>query len=429
MNQNIIENSLINLAATDSEARLMICSKLTAENFVGYARDVFKKIHEYDLNNQSIDFNLLESIFDESEESTDVLHDAKLLVPSINVLDSYIKQLIDKTVKRKLFGLQTSISTILSNDTDGNDMLSDVQRKLDLIGDNQFDDNVSSMSNHLPQYLTGLKKAAENEGHIVGIETGLREIDKMLSGLIPTDLIIVAGRPAMGKTTFAMSLVEKPLENDHVGLFFSLEMPANQILGRFISSYGQIDNTKLKQGNLSEKDRASLKVATDFIVNNDNFYIDDRGGITLSEMKRKAHMVKKQAGKLDFILIDYLQLMGTQDVKRSTRSEELGAITGGLKALGKELNIPIILLSQLSRDLEKRADKRPLPSDLRESGAIEQDADIIIFIYRDEVYNKETKDKGIGEAIIGKHRNGDTGVVKLKFEGRYTKFSNLPMNS
>ena len=259
---------------------------------------------------------------------------------------------------------------------------------------------------------------------ITGVTTGFTDLDNMTSGLQPSDMVIVAARPSMGKTTFAMNLVENALLNTDKGIMvFSLEMPSEQLMMRMLSSLGRINQSKVRSGNLEEEDWPKLVSAVERIKDK-KLFIDDTAGISPSEMRSRARRVVRENGELGMIMIDYLQLMQIPGYDQG-RTNEISEISRSLKAIAKEFNVPVIALSQLNRSLEQRPNKRPVNSDLRESGAIEQDADVIMFIYRDEVYNPDTEYKGVGEIIIGKQRNGPIGSVRLAFIGQYTRFENL----
>uniref|UniRef100_A0A486XJ94 Replicative DNA helicase n=1 Tax=Rheinheimera sp. BAL341 TaxID=1708203 RepID=A0A486XJ94_9GAMM len=259
---------------------------------------------------------------------------------------------------------------------------------------------------------------------VTGVSTGYVDLDKMTNGMQPSDLIIVAARPSMGKTTFAMNLCEHAaITSDKPVLIFSLEMPSEQIMMRMLASLGRIDQTKVRTGQLEDEDWARLSSAIELLNTKGKMYIDDGSGLTPTEVRSRARRVAREHGGLSMIMVDYLQLMTVPGMNEN-RTLEIAEISRSLKALAKELKVPVVALSQLNRSLEQRADKRPVNSDLRESGSIEQDADLIMFIYRDEVYNDDSPDKGTAEVIIGKQRNGPIGRVRLTFHGRYSRFDN-----
>ena len=266
----------------------------------------------------------------------------------------------------------------------------------------------------------------ENHSGVTGVTTGFVDLDKKTAGLQPSDLIIVAARPSMGKTTFAMNLCENAaMASDKPVLVFSLEMPAEQIMMRMIASLARVDQTKIRTGqNLDETEWSKIASVFGMFKQKNNLYIDDSSGLTPTELRSRARRVYRENNGLSMIMVDYLQLMRAPAFS-DNRTLEIAEISRSLKALAKELEVPVVALSQLNRTLEQRADKRPVNSDLRESGSIEQDADLIMFIYRDEVYNDNSDDKGVAEIIIGKQRNGPIGRVRLAFNGQFSRFDNL----
>ena len=260
------------------------------------------------------------------------------------------------------------------------------------------------------------------DSHVTGVATGLARFDEMTAGLQPGDLIIVAGRPSMGKTSFAMNVAEyAAISGNLPTAIFSMEMSGEQLAMRLISSLGRIDQLKVRTGKLDDTDWKRVSSAIS-IMSKAPMFIDDTGALTPTELRARARRLKRDHN-LGLIVVDYLQLMQVPGT-RENRATEISEICRSLKSLAKELKIPVIALSQLNRSLEQRPDKRPIMSDLRESGSIEQDADVIVFIYRDEVYDKESPDKGTAEIIVGKQRNGPIGMVRTTFLGAYTRFEN-----
>jgi len=299
------------------------------------------------------------------------------------------------------------------------------------------------MQTLLNSAVSTIDERFNSDGTITGLETHLTEFDVITSGLQKGDLIIVAGRPSMGKTTFSMNIAENAALKSKANVaVFSMEMPAEQLVLRMISSVGRIDAEKVRTGKLEPDDFGNLNLAVTQL-SQAQVFIDDSAALTINDLRARARRIDKdirdreykqaveegvenpeeKVKGLELIVIDYLQLM-RGSIQTENRVNEISEISRGLKTLAKELNVPVIALSQLSRNLEQRPDKRPKMADLRESGAIEQDADIIIFIYRDEVYNPDSQDKGTAEIILGKHRNGSLGTLRLTFIGRYTKFEN-----
>jgi replicative DNA helicase len=283
-----------------------------------------------------------------------------------------------------------------------------------------------------PQGMEGLLKGAIDRieelyntgGDITGLTTGFIDLDRMTSGLQPSDLVIVAGRPSMGKTSFAMNLVENAaLASDRPLMVFSMEMPAEQLVIRMLSSLGRIDQSRVRTGKLEQDDWPKLASATEKLKGTQVF-IDDTPALTPTELRSRVRKLVREQGDLGMIMVDYLQLMRVAGSGEG-RTAEISEISRSLKAIAKEFKVPVVALSQLNRSLEQRPNKRPVNSDLRESGAIEQDADVIMFIYRDEVYNEDSPDKGVAEIIIGKQRNGPIGSCRLSFQGQFTRFENL----
>jgi len=266
-----------------------------------------------------------------------------------------------------------------------------------------------------------------NPNAVTGVSTGFTDLDEMTAGLQKSDLVIVAGRPSMGKTTFAMTLCENILiKSGKPVLVFSLEMPGDGLVMRMLASLGRIDQTRLRRGQLEDEDWPRFNSAISLLAEQ-KLFIDDTPGLTPVEMRARARRIAREHGELGLIMVDYLQLMRVGGAE--SRVAEIGEISRSLKMLAKEMSCPVIALSQLNRGLEQRPNKRPVMSDLRESGAIEQDADLIMFIYRDEVYNPDSPDKGTAEIIIGKQRNGPIGTIRVAFLGKFSKFEDLAPES
>ncbi|MGI9236434.1 MAG: replicative DNA helicase [Woeseiaceae bacterium] len=279
-----------------------------------------------------------------------------------------------------------------------------------------------SLKQILPEAVDRIDLLHQSDGSITGVSSGYHEFDKMTAGLQAGDLVIIAGRPSMGKTTLALNIAENAAIGAKVPTaLFSMEMPAQQLAFRMISSLGRVDQTHLRTGNFPDEDWSRINTAVQ-LMSDAPIFIDDTPSLSPTEIRARARRLHREHG-LGLIVIDYLQLMQVEGSKEN-RATEISEISRGLKALAKELEVPVIALSQLNRSVEQRTDKRPVMSDLRESGAIEQDADLIIFIYREEVYNQDTPRKGIADIAIAKQRNGPIGDFPLTFVGRYTKFEN-----
>ena len=347
--------------------------------------------------------------------------------PSAANINNYSDIVRERAVVRELIGVANEIAEA-GYETEGRDsaeLLDFAETKVFQIAEARSDksEGPQPLKDILKETVARIDDLCKNpRDGITGLSSGYNDLDQMTTGFQPGDLIIVAARPSMGKTTFAMNLAEHAALNaDKPTIIFSLEMPADQIMNRMLASLGRIDQGKIRTGALDENDWASLSSTMSILLNQGKMFIDDSSGLTPTEVRSRARRIARDHGGVSMIMIDYLQLMRVPSLSEN-RTLEISEISRSLKALAKELRCPVIALSQLNRGLEQRADKRPINSDLRESGAIEQDADLIMFIYRDEVYNEESNDKGIAEIIIGKQRNGPIGKIRLTFQGRYSRF-------
>tara|TARA_R110000822_G_scaffold159476_30_gene299656 strand:- start:21884 stop:23245 length:1362 start_codon:yes stop_codon:yes gene_type:complete len=347
--------------------------------------------------------------------------------PSSANIGAYAQIVLERSVIRQLI---TAASDIVKKGfnplgSDSSALLAEAERKLsDIIENRPKLGGFQDANSLLKEAISRIDELFNNDADITGLSTGFTELDEKTSGWQKGDLIIVAGRPSMGKTSFAMNMVEHAvLHQDKPVLVFSLEMPANQLMIRMMSSLGKIDQTRMRTGKLSEDDWPRLSSAASRLKDRP-LYIDDRAGITPMMLKNQVRQLSREHGEPGLIMVDYLQLM-SGSIPTENRTNEISQISRELKTIAREFNCPVIALSQLSRNLEQRPNKRPINSDLRESGAIEQDADVIAFIYRDEIYNEQSEDKGIAEIILGKQRNGPIGTSKLAFLGKYTRFENL----
>lgn len=335
-------------------------------------------------------------------------------------------------VKRGLAsaGNQIADSGLSNSEKSATDLLNDAESKIIALRESyESGSNEGKLAHEaLKECITEIDRKyslPDDNGGITGLATGFSDLDQITAGLQPGDLVIVAGRPSMGKTTFAMNIAEHSAATLKVPtVVFSLEMPTNGLMLRMLASKGRIEFDHLKTGKLNDDDWGKLTYATGELCDAP-LYIDDTGGLTPVEMRARARRAARALnGKIGLCVIDYLQLMNADRAKEN-RTQEVSEISRGLKQLAKELKCPIIALSQLSRSVESRPNKRPMMSDLRESGAIEQDADLIVFLYRDEYYNPDSEDKGLAEAIIAKHRNGETGTIRLVFQGQHCTFGNM----
>ncbi|MEL0047329.1 MAG: replicative DNA helicase [Gammaproteobacteria bacterium] len=342
-----------------------------------------------------------------------------------NVL-AYGKIVRERSVLRQLIGAANQIadSAFTPDGRDTDTLLELAEQSVFQIAENRLKE--SGPEKVAPLLIKAVEKVEflhSSKGALTGQASGFTDLDRMTTGWQASDLVIVAARPSMGKTAFAVNMVEHAVMTGGSVLVFSMEMPSEQIVMRMLSSLGRIDQTRLRTGDLKDEDWDRFASAVSQLKDK-RLYIDDTAALTPGEVRSRARRVARETGGLDLIMVDYLQLMRTAKDSEN-RATEISEISRSLKALAKEMKCPVIALSQLNRQLESRPDKRPMNSDLRESGAIEQDADVILFIYRDEVYNENSEDLGIAEIIIGKQRNGPIGKVRLKFTGNLTKFEDL----
>ncbi|QCX33620.1 replicative DNA helicase [Caloramator sp. E03] len=345
-------------------------------------------------------------------------------VPTTTNVKYYAKIVEEKSILRRLiFASNGIIEKCYTQQEDVEEVLGTAEKSIFDISQKKGHQDFEHLSTIITRSFDEFERLYKNKGQITGIPTGFTELDRKTSGLQKSDFILVAARPSMGKTAFALNIaLNAALRAGKSVAIFSLEMSKEQLAYRMLCSEANVDMLKLRTGDLEEDDWIRLARAAGPMANA-KIYIDDTPGISIVEMRSKCRRLKIESG-LDLILIDYLQLMSGSG-KSDNRQQEVSEISRSLKALAKEMEAPVISLSQLSRAPEARADHRPILSDLRESGSIEQDADIVMFLYRDEYYNKETDKKGIAEVIIAKQRNGPTGTTELAWLGQYTKFGNL----
>ncbi|WP_422097444.1 replicative DNA helicase [Variovorax sp.] len=354
-------------------------------------------------------------------------------VPSASNIRRYAEIVRERSILRKLVSASDEIATNAFNPQGKtvDKILDEAEQKIFNIGEEgtRMKQGFQSMDSLVVELLDRVTEMADNPNDITGVRTGFYEFDKMTSGLQPGDMIVLAARPSMGKTSLAINIAEHVALNEGLPVaVFSMEMGASQLAVRIVGSIGRIDQGHLRTGKLTDEEWPRLTEAIEKL-RTVSLHIDETPGLSTSELRANARRLARQYGRLGLIVVDYLQLMSTSMSGDENRATAVGEISRGLKMLAKELKCPVIALSQLSRGVESRTDKRPMMSDLRESGAIEQDADIIMFIYRDDYYNKESKEPGVAEVIISKHRNGPTGTVKLAFLKPLTKFENLAMGS
>lgn len=338
---------------------------------------------------------------------------------AVNSIKAYAEILKEKSNKRKLIKIgQELMEQGYEDSKEAKEVMNHTENELFDILSKQ-ENKIVRIDKALDETLAEIEKQYKQGGAIVGIPTGFQDVDRVLSGLQRQDFIIIAARPSMGKTTLAINIASNVSKTNTTAIF-SLEMSKNQLVKKIISSETLVKAERIKNGQLQDDEWGRIAHKSGEIASR-KLFIDDQSGVTINEIKAKCKKIKMQHG-LDVVIIDYLQLMSA---KAQSREQEISTISRGLKQLAKELDVTVIALSQLSRACEARANKRPMLSDLRESGSIEQDADTVIFLYRDEYYNPETKDKHVTEIIFGKNRNGQVGTVKVAWMGEYQKFANL----
>jgi replicative DNA helicase len=347
--------------------------------------------------------------------------------PTAANVSAYADIVRERSVLRQLIGVAGDISAqaFAPSGRTSNEILDEAERKVFQIAEHGTRGaGPTRISELLAKTVDRIDTLFHSGGAITGLSTGYHDLDDMTSGLQPADLIVIAGRPSMGKTAFAINIAEyAAIKDKRPVLIFSMEMPGDSLAMRMVSSLGRIDQHNIRIGKLTDEDWPRITSVVGMLAETPMF-IDDTPALSPGELRSRARRVAREHDGLGLIVIDYLQLMQVPGTKEN-RTTEISEISRSLKALAKELNVPVLALSQLNRGLEQRADKRPVMSDLRESGAIEQDADLILFIYRDEVYNDASPDKGKAEIIIAKQRNGPIGKVILTFLGKYTRFENF----
>ena len=424
------EQSVIGSMIIDKNAIAKVLEGLDEEDFYRDGHKViYKTILEMFRNDIAIDLlTLLEYL-----KSTDMLERAggvtyitelSSSVPTTANLSAYIKIVSDKSTLRKLIKASTTIiEESYNNQSQVENVIDVAEKKIFNIAEKRTSKDFEPLSDVLERGFAQIEKLFNNKGETTGVSSGFTDLDAKTSGFQSGDMILIAARPSMGKTTFALNIAEHAALRDHRSVvIFSLEMSKEQLAYKLLCSEANVDMLKLRTGTLEDKDWENIAMAAG-PLSKAKIYIDDSAGVTVMEMRSKCRRLKMEFG-IDLIVIDYLQLMSGGS-SSDNRQQEVSEISRSIKALAKEMECPVIALSQLSRAPEQRADHRPMLSDLRESGSIEQDADIVMFLYRDEYYNKETEDKNIGECIIAKQRNGPVGTAKLAWLGQYSKFGNL----
>ncbi|MBE5967704.1 MAG: replicative DNA helicase [Lachnospiraceae bacterium] len=357
--------------------------------------------------------------------SLEFIRDLVASVPTSANVRYYAQIVRDKSVLRRLIKASEETANECYLDKENLDsILEKAEKSVFNIVQNRGSKEFTDIKEVVLRSIDSIEAAAKNQGSVTGIATGFYDLDYKTAGLQPSDLILIAARPSMGKTAFALNIAEyAALKSNVPTAIFSLEMSQDQLVKRILAMNSKVDSQAIRTGSLSNEDWGSLMESAR-IIGNSNLVIDDTSAISISELRSKCRKLKMEKN-LGLIIIDYLQLMSGSSRRVESRQQEISEISRSLKSLAREINVPVIALSQLSRAVEQRPDKRPMLSDLRESGAIEQDADVVMFIYRDDYYNHDTEEPGVSEIIIGKQRNGPVGTVKLAWLAQYTKFANL----
>ena len=426
------EQSIIGALLIDADVLESACEKLQAEDFYNPRhQEIFRAILDLYHQKMPVDLVTVKSQMDKRgslEQAGGLKYLSQIAAAVTNSVytEQYVKIVKDRALYRRFIALGNRILTRSFSTEASIDTLSeDVEKEVYQILQNQGSQDFKLISDVLLSSFDAIEQTAKNGGQISGIPTGFVDLDTKLTGLHPSDLVIVGARPSMGKSAFGLNIVQNAaVKSGKTCAVFSLEMSAVQVVNRFLSVQSGVELNKFRTGELEDSDWENLVEALG-PLSQAKIYIDDTGGITMSEVRSKCRKLKIEKG-LDLIMIDYLQLMSGSGRQSENRQQEISEISRGLKMLARELDVPIVALSQLGRGLESRADHRPMMSDLRESGAIEQDADVVMFIYRDEYSHPDTtEEKNVAEIIVAKQRNGPVGTEKLRYDGQFTRFSNL----
>ncbi len=431
--QNIeAEQCVIGAVLLEGGASFEVVDMLAEDDFYRDAhKKVFSAVKRLVDRNEPIDIITLQDELKRVNELEAVggvgyLSEVLSLVPTAANATYYAKIVRDKAMERKLLTTCTSIvNDIYNSGYETDTLINEAEGKIYSVKGDRSLGQYFLIKDVTKEYFKKIEDLYQKGENLLGVSTGYKDIDQLTGGFKPGQLVVIAARPSMGKTALAMNFARNSaIRHNNAIAVFSLEMSKEEVLGRLIGSEARIDITRLTSGRIEENEWGKLTEAASRLSES-MIFIDDTSAITPGEIRSRCRRIKAQYGKLDMVIIDYLQLMrGAVSSKTQNREQEIADISRTLKALAKEMGIPVIALSQLNREVDKRTDKRPFLSDLRESGAIEQDADMIIFIYRDEVYHKDTENPGIAEIIFSKNRSGPQGLVKLTWLSRYTSFEN-----
>ncbi|OGT26756.1 MAG: replicative DNA helicase [Gammaproteobacteria bacterium RIFCSPLOWO2_02_FULL_42_14] len=431
------EQSVLGALMLDHRTWDQIADRITPADFYrGDHRAIFETVLQLIQRSQPFDaLTIAESLKHDNKISMlpggeAYLYELAQNTPSAANITAYADIVRERSILRQLISVGTDVTDSVFH-PDGRDsqaLLDNAERLVYRIAENQQrGSGPVPIAELLSQATDRLDLLAQTKGALTGVPTGFSDFDQLTSGLQAGDMIVIAGRPSMGKTSLAMNIAEfAAIKQEKPVLVFSLEMPAAQLALRMISSLGRIDQHKVRTGQLSDDDWPRVSSAVS-VLSESRLFVDDTPALSPLELRTRARRLARKHNGLSLIVIDYLQLMTSPSV-RENRTNEISEISRALKSIAKEFNVPVIALSQLNRGLEQRTDKRPVMSDLRESGAIEQDADVIAFIYRDEVYHEDSPHKGTAEIIIRKQRNGPIGDFRVTFLGKYTRFENFSAN-
>lgn len=424
------EQSVIGSMIMDRDAIIAASEILTSEDFYQHQYGVlYDAMMELFNEGKPVDLITLQNKLREKEVppelcSIEFISDLVRAVPTSANVRYYANIVSEKALLRRLIKVTEGITNQCYLDKEKVDsILEETEKEVFNIVQNRGSGDFVSIKDVVIQSLDSIEAASRNKGSVTGIATGFYDLDYKMAGLQPSDLILIAARPSMGKTAFVLNIAEYvAVKSKITTAIFSLEMSKNQLVNRILAMNSKVDSQSIRSGDLNDDDWAKLMESAR-LVGESGLIIDDTPGISITELRSKCRKFKLEHN-LGLVIIDYLQLM-SGGKKSESRQQEISEISRSLKALAREINCPVIALSQLSRAVEQRPDKRPMLSDLRESGAIEQDADVVMFIYRDDYYNRDSEEAGVSEIIIGKQRNGPTGTVKLAWLSQFTKFANL----
>ncbi len=424
------EQSVIGSMIMDKDAIVAASEAITGEDFYQQRYGVlFDAMLELFNEGKPVDLITLQNKLKEKDVppelcSLEFIRDLITAVPTSANVRYYANIVKEKSVLRQLIKVTEGITNECYLDKEKVEtIMENTEKKIFDILQKRNSGEFVSIKDIVFHSLESIESAAKNKGSVTGVATGFYDLDYKTAGLQPSDLILIAARPSMGKTAFVLNIAEYvALRSNVTTAIFSLEMSKDQLVKRILSMHSKVDSQAIRSGDLNDEEWLKL-VESARVIGNSNLIIDDTSSISISELRSKCRKFKLEHN-LGLVIIDYLQLMSGSK-KSESRQQEISEISRSLKALAREINAPVIALSQLSRAVEQRPDKRPMLSDLRESGAIEQDADVVMFIYRDDYYNHDSEEAGISEIIIGKQRNGPTGTIKLAWLSQYTKFANL----